>query len=90
MKLEFDYMLNDIAKTIQNYVKASEIFNNENKEYKIEVFQDVQFLHLYVHDLTDQRYEELVILNNCITHLSIKNLVKAYYELVDYLFEKWK
>ena len=77
---------NNIAKTIQNYEKASEIFNNENKDYKIEIFQDVQFLRLYVHDLIDERYEELVILNNCITHLSIKNLVKAYYELV----EKWK
>ena len=71
-------------------MKASDIFNNENKDYKIEIFQDIKFLHIYVHDLIDERYDELIILNNCITYLSIKKLVKAYYELVDYLFEKWK
>ena len=77
---------NNIIKTIENYIKASEIFNNENMDYRIEIFQDFDFLHIYVHDLID----ELIILNNCITNLSIKKLVNAYYELVDYLFEKWK
>ena len=81
---------NNFIKTIENYIKASEIFNNENTDYRIEIFQDFDFLHIYVHDLIDEKYDELIILNNCITYLPIKKLINAYYELVDYLFEKWK
>lgn len=75
-----------IEQKINNYRIAAEIFNNENNDYKIEVFMDFDFLNIYVHDLINKRFNKLEILNNCIKFLPVKDLLKQYYLLVEALY----
>ncbi len=75
-----------IDQKINNYRIAAEMFNNQNKDYKIECFVDFNFLNIYIHDLINEKFYKLEILNNCIKFYPAKDLLKQYYLLVEALF----
>lgn len=69
---------------IRKYEKAKDIFNKkyENK-YQIRLFQDLQCLNIYLDILQEKkRVQQYQILNAFINNLTIKEIVKAYEELI--------
>lgn len=68
---------------LDRYIRSSEIFNNKYKnKYRIDVFLDLCFLNIYVRNLKTNKTCVYNVLNHLIKDLSIKELVKAYEELI--------
>lgn len=70
---------------VYKYIQASDIFNSKHKDYQIRVFNDLNFLHIYVDNLKTELTYDLTILNEKINDYNIDDIVNYYDMLVDKL-----
>lgn len=87
MKINIQIASRGYGKTyrlLRKYEKAKDIFNKKYKDkYKITLFQDLYSLNIYIHYLNLNKFAKLQILNEFVNNLSIKEIVKAYEELIE-------
>lgn len=73
---------------INNYIFASKLFNEKyKKEYQIQIFIDFNYLNIFLHNLQNNKYTKVQILNNEINDLSSEEILLAYEELIKRLYE---
>lgn len=86
MKINIQMTRHGYGKTyrlIEKYEKAKNIFNKKYKdEYKISLFLDLYCLNIYIHYLKLNKFAKLQISNEFVNNLSVKEIVKAYEELI--------
>ncbi len=86
MKINIQIASRGYGKTyrlMRKYEKAKDIFNKKYKDkYKISLFQDLYFLNIYIHYLNLNQLAHCHILNEYVRNLSVKEIVKAYEELI--------
>ena len=69
---------------LKKYEKAKDIFNKKYKDkYKISLFLDLYCLNIYIHYLNLNRFAHCSILNEFVNNLSVKEIAKAYEELIE-------
>lgn len=74
---------------MKRYEEATNIFNIRNDgKYKITVFLDLNFLQITMHDLANNKYYPVRVLNNLIYDGEVGELVDAFEELRDSIDEE--
>lgn len=81
----------------KRYIKASKIFNCKYKgKYEIFVYLDLNYLHINLYDLINNKYYPFKILHDELHYISINNIVNAFEELISSIDEsgimiiKWR